>query len=275
MPAIMQTTMSSPLPQEVFDLIIDFLHDDPDALKACCFVSKSWVHPTQKHLFTHVKFNSESDFKSWQKTFLDPSNSHAHYTRSLSIHLSMSFALGDTGVGDWIRAFSGVVRLRLVVSHSDISLSPLYGLFPTLKSLHMDYGTSGSSSEMFGLVCSFPLLEDLSIVSLHGNYEVGRLDIPSTSPKLTGCLDLRVAKIRPIVRRLLELPSGPHFSKIYLSCFKEDAELITDLVSKCSDTLKSLNIFYYFWGAGFLSAFVVGRYLTATFLRRQGYHAFG
>ena len=177
----MQTTMPPPFPQEVFDLVINLLHDEPDTLKTCCSVSKSWVHQTRKYLFTHVKFLSESNFKLWQKTFPDPSNSPARYARSLSIHVPPTFTLVDTGVVDWICAFSGVIRLQLVVSHGDIFLAPFYGLFPTLKSLHVDYGPSASPSEIFGLMCSFPLLKDLTVGSLHSYYKVDGLEIPSTS----------------------------------------------------------------------------------------------
>ena len=259
--------MSPPLPQEIFDFIIDLLHDEPDALKACCLVSKSWVHRTRERLFAHVEFFSESRSKLWQKTFPDPSNSPAHYARSLLIRTSAVLP-ADTSVGDLIRTFGGVVRLHVETFDCDISLAPLHGLSPTLKSLRMEY-ESASSSQIFGLVCSFPLLEDLTLVSLDYDNEFGEWDIPSISPKLTGCLELRADHTtRPIVRRLLELPSGLHFSKIYISCYQEGVEAIMDLVPRCSDTLESLSLFDY--GAGFLSAFVVGQYLTAIFWHRRG-----
>ena len=260
--------MSSPFPPETFDLIVDFL-DDLDALEACCLVSKSWIHRTRKYLFSHVEF-MESDSERWQKIFPDPSNSPAHYTRSLSICADEIFTLVDTGAGDWIRAFSGVIRLELGFFHSNISLAPLHGLFPTLKSLRVSYRFSRSSSEMFGLVCSFPLLEDLSLYSPNDDNE-DEWDIPSTSPRLTGSLDLTMLNtIGPAVRRLLELPSGLHFSKIDVSYEEEDFESMMDLVSSCSDTLESLSICCDDpGGAGFPSVLVVGQYLTATFLRRR------
>ncbi|KAF9645264.1 hypothetical protein BDM02DRAFT_3073690, partial [Thelephora ganbajun] len=55
-----QTTMSSPhqshLPPEILDYIVDLLHDEPETLKQCCLVSKSWVSRTRKHLFANVEF---------------------------------------------------------------------------------------------------------------------------------------------------------------------------------------------------------------------------
>ena len=248
--------MSSHFPQEILDLIVDFLHDEPGALKACCLVSKSWVHRTREHLFAHVEFTWTRNFKLWQKTFPDPSDSPARYTRSLSIRNFEVVTLVDTGVGDWIRTFSGVVRLHVNIEYNSdrkVSLVPLHGLSPTLKSLHLVCESSTSSSEVFGLVCSFPLLEDLALDSLDDNSEFDEWDVPSTSPRLTGCLSLMVvSEIGPIVRRLLELPSGLRFSNISAKCLREDVESMTDLVSKCSDTLKSLSISYFFEGGFFI-----------------------
>jgi len=262
--------MPSPLPPEILDLIVDFLHDEPDALKACCLVSKSWVYRTREHLFAHVEFTLKSHIKLWKEKFPEPSNSPARRTRSLSIRRFPVVTFVDMGVGGWIRTFSGIVRLHVDIrgfgGGRKISLVPLYGLSPTLRFLRLDYGSSAPTSEIFSFVCSFPLLEDLALVSLGGNSEVDGWNVPSTSPKLTGCLDLRMlGGIRPVVRRLSELPSGLRFSKISVACLKEDVESMMGLMSKCSDTLESLSIYYYIVGAVFLSAFVVGQYLSATF----------
>ena len=259
-----------PLPPEMLDLIVDFLHDEPDALRACCLVSKSWVYRARGHLFAHVEFSLKSHIKLWKRTFPDPSNSPARHTRSLSIRRSPVVTFVDTGVGGWTRTFSGIVRLHVDIrgfgGGKKVSLIPLHGLSSALKSLRLAYGSSTPSSEIFSFVCSFPLLEDLALVSLGGNSEIDEWKVPSTSPKLTGTLDLRMlGGIRPAVHRLLELPSGLHFSKISVACLKEDVGSMVDLVSKCSDTLESLSIYYYIVGAVVLSAFVVGQYVNTTF----------
>jgi hypothetical protein len=264
----------SPLPPEILDLIVGFLHDEPDALKACCLTSKSWVHRTREHLFACVKFDLKSHIEAWKKTFPDPSNSPARYTRSLSIHATQVFTSVGAGVGGWILTFSGVVRLYLDVSECDddrdLSLVPLRGLSPTLETLYICYGTSVTYSEIFGLVCSFPLLEDLALVSFCDYSEVGRWSVPSTSPKLTGCLTLAMLwGPRSVVHRLLELPGGLHFSKIVVSS-NEDIGLTTDLISKCSGTLECLNVYAFDVGAVSLSIFVGGQYLTAVYDHSRG-----
>lgn len=49
------------LPPELFDKIIDFLHDDYFALKASSLVCRSWVKSSRYHLFRHVAFGGNGD----------------------------------------------------------------------------------------------------------------------------------------------------------------------------------------------------------------------
>ena len=164
--AVTQATMSPSLPPEILDLITDHLRDEPTALKACCVVSKSWIHRTRKHLFAHVEFNAQkSHIKLWKKTYPDPSNSPAHHTRSLSICGIPLIPAADIDVGDWIHTFHNLVHLHLESIGCEgrpVSLVPFHGLSPTLRSLSL----RAISSEVLDLICSFPLLEDLALASL-------------------------------------------------------------------------------------------------------------
>ena len=67
---------------------------------------------------------------------------------------------------------------------------------------------------------------------------------PSTSPKLTGSLELNSAwEIYPALCRLLGFPDGPRFTEITASCSDTDIKSMVDLVSRCSDTLEYLNLY--------------------------------
>jgi hypothetical protein len=242
--ALAQTTMSPSLPSEILDLIIIHLHDKPTALKACCVASKSWVQRTRIHLFASVEFCAQkSPIERWKKTFPDPSNSPAHHTRRLTISGIPVVTAADTDAGGWIRTFHNIVHLHLEFTGSEdprVSLTPFRGLSPTLKSLHL----SCTSPEVLDLICSFPLLEDLALTSLqHGS---DTWNTPSTSPKLTGSLDLSLfGGIRTAICRLVGLPGGLHFTKISIACLQEDVESTKELVSRCSGTLEYLSIYYY------------------------------
>lgn len=49
--------MNAPLrrfPQEIFDMFVDHLHNDPKTLAICALVCRSWVPPGRYHLFGNV-----------------------------------------------------------------------------------------------------------------------------------------------------------------------------------------------------------------------------
>ena len=84
-----KTTMPSPLPPEILDLVVDDLRDELTALRACCLASKLWVSRTRRYVFVRIEFQRTENptLLSWTKTFPDPSNPPARYTaRSLTIH---------------------------------------------------------------------------------------------------------------------------------------------------------------------------------------------
>ena len=244
---------SSPdLPPEILDLIVDHLHAEPATLKACCLTSKLLVPRTRSHLFARVEFNSVS-IKQWMKLFPDPSTSPVHYTRTLFLWKFPITGVDTTSALACIRSFCYVAELEIDASswtEDDrflSSLVPLHGLSPSLRSLSLKY-TFLPLSEVLHLICSFPLLEDLTLNHYGIDGDTGGWDVPSTSPILNGILVLNDEHLS-ITRALLCLPNGLHFSKITLLRPVQDAELTMKLVSKCSETLESLSMRYFYWGA--------------------------
>jgi len=236
--------MSRSLPPEIFDLIVDQLHYKPAALKACCLVSRSWIPRTRRHLFAHVEFDPvRHHFASWIRSFPDPSNSPAHHTHSLTIHRFPNGTTADTNVANYFRTFHNVVHLHfkfLYWTNHESPLVPFHGFSHRVRSLRLTH----TSFEVFDLICSFPLLEDLEFVEFRPGSGTAEWSAPSTSPKLTGSLDLRsMGGIYLAIRRLLDFPDGLHFAGITASCFDGDFESLADLASRCSGTLEYLNLY--------------------------------
>jgi len=254
---LMQTTMTIPhLPPETLDHLIDLLHNEPETLEQCCLVSKSWVPRTRIHLFADIKFRSADDLKAWKKTFPDVTNSPAYHARTLLVGCPQLVTASDAEEGGWIRAFSGVVGLGIgddgdCFRATDVSLAPFHKLSPTLKSLRVG-PIFFPYPRLFDLICSFPLLEDLSLrghdmSSINNRNPYGpQTVIPSASPALTGSLNFHVlgaVGVGVTAHQLLELPNGVHFRELVLSwTHKGDILWITELVERCSHTLESLDV---------------------------------
>ena len=250
-----ETTMPNPhLPAEVLDLIVDLLETE-SALRSCCLVSGSWIPRTRKHLFADISFVTERHLQSWKKMFPDPSTSPAYYTKALFVCCSHAVTVADTEASGWIRGFSRVAHLEVgprglggLLAHRRLAtdLFPFHGLSLVIKSLHVNY-LALPPSQILDLPLSFPLLEDLTVVTYRWpkTNSPGGLSTaarPSSLPRLTGSLLLKDG-MRYIARQLLSLPSGIHFRKVTLTWNYDDDPLSAmALVEGCSHTLEFLKI---------------------------------
>jgi hypothetical protein len=229
---------STMLPPEVCDHIIDQLHDQPNALKTCSVVSKSWTSRSRTHIFSAICFNGNPDVVAWRNAFPDPSNSPAHLVRALVVNHREELPERH------LSSFCNVTRLTLhvhTVGGSPISLAHLHGFTPSLKSLRMTFAI-GPLSDILNLVYSFPLLDDLLLtgIPVASDAEV----IPSASPTFSGRLYLAMfQEMRTMVDHFLSLPGGIHFRKLILPWIcGQDLPPMMDLVSACSHTLESLCV---------------------------------
>ena len=207
------------------------------------------------HLFADIALQTMNNLTSWKQTFPDPSTSPAHYARTLSISCSHPVTEANARAGDWISGFSRVARLTVVGSlelHRALAVTilPFHGFSP-IKSLHVNLLVL-PSSQVFDLILSFPLLENLSVFSstetpIHnrdssnGPPTAAQSPIP---PAFSGSLELSMAGgMGPIARRLSSLPGGIHFRKLTLKWAEEEDILLTmALMERCSRTLESLDI---------------------------------
>ena len=247
--------MSDPyLPTEILDHIVDHLHDEEDELMSCCLVSKSWIPRTRKHLFADIEFATAKRLQSWKKTFPDPSTSPTHYAKALTINCSSAFTAVDAETGGWIRGFSRVEHLTVDLGfhQSAAPLIPIHGFSPVIKSFRVIF-RAPPFLQVFNLILSFPLLEDLNVIIFEPSPDSGvgseEDEIPTTTqlsspPMFTGSLELYSSRgMEPFALRLLSLPSGIHFRKLTLTWLHEGAHLMTTaLVERCSHTLESLDI---------------------------------
>ena len=234
------------LPQETLDSIVDLLYEETEALKQCCLVSKSWVLRARKNLFAIVAFYTEEDIEAWKKTFPDPSDSPARYTRILVVDCAEVVTAADAAEGGWIPTFSRIVDFRM---DSYTGLAPFHKLPLTLKSLSLTL-ISLQISKVFNLICSLPFLEGLTLFGEEAHLDndssdcPGQIVVPSTPPALTGTLELEVGPgIEDLACKLLDMPGGLHFRALRLE-WLETFQYTLQLVAACSGTLEHLSVVY-------------------------------
>ncbi|KAF9780797.1 hypothetical protein BJ322DRAFT_283637 [Thelephora terrestris] len=243
--------MSFFLPQEILHLIIDHLHDEPETLRTCCLVSTVLVQRARRYLFAKIDFRPpHSHLSRWEETFPDPTSSPAHHARTLSVIYPTPINGGDADV---LRTFCGVVHFRLDTNSwpdARISLLPFHGFSPVIRSLHLKFSRL-PTSEILNFICSFPSVEDLTLVSRSVRSREVAWDSPPTSPRFTGSLELDLRDgFQIVISRLLDLPNGLRFKRLTVPWLvPEDVASTTSLVSRCSNTLEYLSITNFILGA--------------------------
>ena len=230
------------LPTEMLDCITDYLHDNPDALKACCLVSVSRVPHTRKHLFKCVDFKYSGDFDRWKRKFPDPVKSPAIHTRSLFFRHADQLTDADVS---WIRSFTNVVQLEVMAcwnhDYYGRPFFPFHGLSSTVKSLSMAWRDL-QSQEVFDFIRSFPSLVDLYIAGQGRIRNNGEDWTVSHLPPLTGSIILGTST-PDFLRQLLKFRNHLCFKKVvWRKISKNSFEGVADLVEKCCDVLECIEI---------------------------------
>ena len=184
----------------------------------------------------------------------DPSTSPAHHTETLSIGCPHVVTAADAEPGGWITGFSRVVHFDMVEKgffsdQSKILPAPFHGFSPVVKFLSFNF-ISLPSSQIFNLILSFPLLEDLIVTArrvIENSDGLSAAIQPSNPPIFTGSLELFTKTGTELfARQLLSSPGGIHFRKLMLTWFCDgDLSLTMALMEECSSTLESLDIVCY------------------------------
>ena len=127
--------------------------------------------------------------------------------------------------------------------------TPFHGFSPVVKFLSVNF-ISLPSSQIFNLILSFPLLEDLIVTArrvIENSDGLSAAVQPSNPPIFTGSLELFTKTGTELfARQLLSSPGGIHFRKLMLTWFCDgDLSLTMALMEECSSTLESLDIVCY------------------------------
>lgn len=139
------------------------------------------------------------------------------------------------------------------------SCRQFHGLSPIIKSLRVTFVSTLSLQILdldLDLEPLFPILEDLAVstkfwgLTDKWNSSDGLLTIvdPPSPLIFTGSLEtLLKGGARPVLDQLFSLLGGIHFRKLTLRWFQwGDPLLTTGLLERCSRTIESLDIAYYF-----------------------------
>ena len=240
-------------PPELVDVVIDQLYNDVNSLRTCALASSSWLPTSRYHLFNDVLFGDEASILRWTQTFPAPSGIPSYVE---NLHVSCASLLDDAS--DVSLDISTFTRLKgLFIGGNEVTptryrrlLSRNYfqriTLLPSksLRTFSLSFPVV-PVSDVISVVRHFPRLDDLYLKVFAVLPSDDTVDTKTeASPSLCGTLTLvSHLNYRPIIRNLLALPGGIHFTRLNLAVLRDD-ELpnLRELVDACSQTITSLHL---------------------------------
>ena len=233
------------LPQELVNEILGYLLDDLAALKACSLTCKYLFGATRPLIHKWLCLASRQD----QKAHPEPKGSLfgrrkrvpeaferlvgadrsglLRYTRHLTFEMeSDSFSLRN--IQEYLprlRSITELHTLTLITPRAYLFIqvfAEYFGIFTnTLRHLDLDIRNAhgaATAHQFLHIICQFPLLEDLSIVSpdkavVHPGYPVSTI---TWSPPFRGKLLLAQMYPGALSEGLATLPGGLHFRSLEL-----------------------------------------------------------
>ena len=157
---------ASTLLPEIIDMIIDQLHADRKSLSACSLTCKNWLTCSRYHLFSQVVL-APRDFSAFISFIERPSNSISHFVQWLvldDVGNSLGHEYTRTNISRLKLYLPSVRSLQLTnVNLKSNILETIISTFFEIKELGLHLMAFDKFSDFVDLVCSFPLLESLSI----------------------------------------------------------------------------------------------------------------
>lgn len=188
---------SHDLPQELSDHIIDYLRYDPETLKSCSLVCKSWLFSSRIHLFHRLIFDSEDADTLASLIIGPPRSSIPHYNKKLEF-------IGCTTLFE-----NGLIP----------TLLPLF--FSTTTHIKLADIVLDNFSGLLDILCAFPCLQSVALERVHWDGPDPGLHDRQWLPPTISHLRLKHIDLTQFVTWLLSHPTLPMPTRFELGPVEE------------------------------------------------------
>ena len=237
------------IPEDVINEILYHIVPDPDFrpfLRSCSLVSKSWVVPSQRHLFHTLHFTGRDMF-NWIKTFPAPEMAPAHHVRDLRLSLGGQHDAPDEFF-ERIRWFTGVQRLTILGRDTIHSALGIYapGRYPKSVASLISNTTTVTVLQIRDVMAQLQHLTDLALSGSLGTMNRSSLGGIGTILKGEFSGKLRLLKmpaddLKDVISLLLEVPAGLRFIELEVHSVRGCLLPVVRLAGACGGSLVKLS----------------------------------
>ena len=240
------------LPQELVEVVIDYLSDDHRALEACSLVATTWLDRSRYHLFTNISLNDKKA-RRWCSAIHPGPGGVSRLVRTLTLqqargHRWLGTKFLDT-VPDHFLSFRRIKKLSITwLDLGDFEPGSLARHFvhygSSLRSLSLSY-LSADYSVLMTFLQLFPNLEELLIHTPDLCDDDPPPRVSRTAPPIHGSLNLLSfdSISSPFFSHLAGLDIQFSSISVYHCDFSSGFPL-SKLFEASSSTLRSLELEY-------------------------------
>ena len=244
----------SRVPVEISDYIIDFLHDDPQTLRACASTCHAWAPASRFHLFATVSLNSANSTTTFRR-LLGRSPDLSLYVHDLAA-AKLTHVVTPSGPGEVpeepepaqntlppiLTHCPGLHTLSL--AHADLKCFPDIRALahPSVSALTLSYCQFTDLADVADLVSSFPSLASLSLSGLTWKDEA-RIIAPAPLPMLRSLSLGRDMDSEKLFEWLEGASIHTSVTSLTARCASEhDADLVGAFVKLAGPSLRELSL---------------------------------
>lgn len=181
-PVLRSTSLAvNNVPPEVYDVIIDHLHDDLDALINCSLVCHAWLPTTRLHLFRDIRLKKLAEPAAFAAQLCAPGStiSPSHIRKViLNIWECRDQILGRTELL-WASSIESLELHDIRFSseywedseepdyHPSSHIEAMKALFPHVKHLSLFDGDFETPSLLLRFIGDFPCVQSLTLRAIH------------------------------------------------------------------------------------------------------------
>ncbi|TBU48207.1 hypothetical protein BD309DRAFT_349032 [Dichomitus squalens] len=240
------------LPFELSDYIIDFLHNDAKALKACALTCQAWVPAARFHLFRTIVLKTANSTTAFRR-LLDKSPSLGLYVRELTAEKladTVAVPVTEQPTHEPVQhtlplAFAHIPSLQtLSLSHLDLKcLVDIRGLaHASVSTLTLSYCQFTELADVVDLVSSFPRLVSLSMSGLTWKDEE-RVPAPIATPTLRSLQLGREMESEKLFEWLQAASFHESLASLSARCASErEADLLGAYLKLAGPSLRSFSL---------------------------------
>ena len=230
--------VSPRMPQEVIDEILCRLavDSDPNSLKSCTLVSKSWATSCRRHLFHAVTFTLRN-MNRWLEAFPVPEESPAHLVRDLGFQVGG----GDYAPENFLEHipwFTNVERVSLLAQQGrprPLWISQYWRLPQSATSLTIS-ADAIPLALILNVMARLPNLDDLSLSGMYLlNSPLPQVAGAHLKGRFGGSLRLAGGPAdKGVMDALLEIPTGLRFTEVTIHSMRNRFLSAARLMEACS-----------------------------------------